>query len=68
MSRELGQKPIDISKKSYSIEVPKLNNDLYSNYELNYLSEYPYGENFLPVWETLNKYLKNLNNNSRNEY
>ncbi len=57
MSRELGQKPINISKKIFNIRIPLTNRKIYKKYELNYLNNSKLNKNYSSTWELFNKYI-----------
>ena len=57
MSRELGQKPINISKKIFDIRIPLINRKIYKKYELNYLNNSKLNKNYSSTWELFNKYI-----------
>ncbi len=57
MSRQFGQKPIDISRENYDITIPILNQKFYKKYEHSYLNENGFNENYNSIWEIFNRYL-----------
>ena len=67
MSRELGQRPTDISINNYDIRIPKLNLNFYKKYELNYLNNAKLNGNYSSIWETFNKYINSYSIDEDNE-